>query len=206
MLRHLLVLTTAFTATSVLPVAVHAEASAPAPIATDDLRCMTQAIYYEAAREPADGRAAVAAVVLARLAHPAYPTSVCGVVFQGSMRATGCQFSFTCDGALARAPEPRLWREAEAIAVQALDGSAPARAFVATHYHARYVRPVWASSLTEVARIGQHIFYALGRTRTPPITAGIATAGPTSAIFSPWGLKLATLTPSAGGIAVTSSR
>src|SRR5690606_24048871 len=86
------------------------------------LKCLTQAIYYEAAREPIDGQRAVAQTVLNRLRHPAYPKSVCGVVFQGAARATGCQFSFTCDGSMLWAPEPALWRRAQGVARDALAG------------------------------------------------------------------------------------
>ena len=71
------------------------------------LDCLTSAIYYEAGQESTDGQRAVAQVVLNRVRHPAFPASVCGVVYEGSTRATGCQFTFTCDGSLARAPMPR---------------------------------------------------------------------------------------------------
>ena len=47
------------------------------------LLCLTQAVYYEAGFEPVDGRRAVAQVVLNRMRHPAFPKSVCGVVYQG---------------------------------------------------------------------------------------------------------------------------
>ena len=66
------------------------------------LQCLTEAVYYEARSESEEGQRAVAQVVLNRVRHPAYPNSVCGVVYQGSERVTGCQFSFTCDGALGR--------------------------------------------------------------------------------------------------------
>src|SRR6202007_1851665 len=62
------------------------------------VQCLSQAVYYEAAREPLKGQEAVAQVVLNRVRHPAYPKSVCGVVYQGSAKLTGCQFTFTCDG------------------------------------------------------------------------------------------------------------
>ena len=71
------------------------------------LECLTSAVYYEAGNESADGQQAVAQVVLNRVRHPAFPSSVCGVVYQGSTRATGCQFTFTCDGSLARRAERR---------------------------------------------------------------------------------------------------
>ena len=134
------------------------------------LKCLTQAVYYEAAVEPLDGRRAVAQVVLNRLRHPAYPKSVCGVVYQGSDRVTGCQFSFTCDGALLRAPALRPWREAEAVAREALAGHVEADVGTATHYHADYVLPRWAFELGKITQLGRHIFYrfrgAWGRSAT----------------------------------------
>lgn len=123
------------------------------------LRCLSQAIYYEAAREPLEGQRAVAQVVLNRVRHPAYPNSVCGVVFQGSARSTGCQFSFTCDGSLTWAPEPWLWRQVEAVAQEALDGFVETGVGSATHYHADYVAPYWAPTLVKMTKVGAHIFY-----------------------------------------------
>jgi len=123
------------------------------------LECLTSAIYYEAAQEPTDGQRAVAQVVLNRVRHPAFPNSVCGVVFEGSTRSTGCQFTFTCDGSMARAPVPALWNRARQVAQAALNGSVYAPAGLATHYHANYVVPYWASSLVKTAVEGAHIFY-----------------------------------------------
>ena len=123
------------------------------------LECLTQAVYYEAALEPEDGQRAVAQVVLNRARHPAYPASVCAVVYQGHERETGCQFSFTCDGALARAPMRVYWDKVRKIAHQALQGYVHAPVGNATHYHANYVVPYWASTLTKNAVVGRHIFY-----------------------------------------------
>ena len=123
------------------------------------LRCLTQAVYYEAANEPLQGRRAVAQVVLNRMRHPAYPNSVCGVVYQGIERGWGCQFSFVCDGALLRAPVPALWREAEGIASAALAGKLEPSVGTATHYHADYVLPKWAFQLAKITQLGRHIFY-----------------------------------------------
>ncbi|TIX52102.1 cell wall hydrolase [Alteraurantiacibacter aquimixticola] len=121
--------------------------------------CLTAAIYYEAGFEPADGQRAVAQVVINRVHHPAYPNSVCDVVFQGSERSTGCQFTFTCDGSLNRQPIPQAWDAAQDIARQALSGTVYEGVGLSTHYHADYVVPYWASSLAETATIGRHIFY-----------------------------------------------
>lgn len=122
------------------------------------LDCMTQAIYYEAANEPEDGRRAVAQVVLNRVRHSAFPNSVCGVVYQGSHRTTGCQFTFTCDGSLARAPAPRQWVQARRIAAEALAGEVYRPIGDATFYHANYVSPNWRG-LDRIDQIGLHIFY-----------------------------------------------
>lgn len=123
------------------------------------LTCLTQAVYFEAGREPTEGQEAVAQIVLNRVRHPAYPNSVCGVVYQGSARSTGCQFSFTCDGALARGVEPTVWARAEKVARRALDGFVLDAVGPATHYHADYVAPYWAPTLVKLTRIGDHIFY-----------------------------------------------
>jgi spore germination cell wall hydrolase CwlJ-like protein len=128
---------------------------------TDERRaqlCLTQAVYYEAGYEPLEGRRAVAQVVLNRLRHPAFPKSVCGVIYQGAGSRT-CQFTFVCDGALYRRPAPDAWRQAEEVARAALAGYVERSVGEATHYHADYVAPRWAPLLAKVAAIGQHIFY-----------------------------------------------
>jgi len=123
------------------------------------LECLTSAIYYEAGQESADGQRAVAQVVLNRVRHPAFPSTVCGVVYEGSTRATGCQFTFTCDGSLFHRPSDAGWERARKVAWSALTGSVYKPAGNATHYHADYVVPYWASSLTKNAVVGAHIFY-----------------------------------------------
>ena len=123
--------------------------------------CLAQAVYYEAATEGADGQRAVAQIVLNRMHHPGYPSSVCGVVYQGSESSTGCQFSFTCDGSLARVPSAWAWKQSNDVARAALRGSVFAGIGHSTHYHADYVLPYWADSLDKVVQIRRHIFYRL---------------------------------------------
>ena len=123
------------------------------------LECLTSAVYYEAGNEVPDGQRAVAQVVLNRVRHPAFPSSVCDVVYQGSTRATGCQFTFTCDGSLGRRPSAASWARARQVAEAALAGAVFTPAGYATHYHANYVVPYWASSLAKNAVVGAHIFY-----------------------------------------------
>jgi hypothetical protein len=132
------------------------------------LQCLTSAVYYEAANEPDAGKRAVAQVVVNRWANRAFPKTICGVIDQGAP-APGCQFSFMCDGALARRPSPTGWRDAEAIARAALKGYVETSVGAATHYHADYVVPVWAATMLKLTKLGRHIFY-----RWPGAAADIA--------------------------------
>ncbi|WP_285017300.1 cell wall hydrolase [Novosphingobium sp. fls2-241-R2A-195] len=122
------------------------------------LTCLAAAGLYEAGDDAA-GERAVMQVVLNRVRHGVYPASVCGVVFQGSELSTGCQFTFTCDGAMTRRPAPEAWRRARVLAAAALSGAVDPAVGDATHYHADYVYPYWAPSLTKVAQVGAHVFY-----------------------------------------------
>lgn len=126
---------------------------------TQALECLTSAVYYEAGNESDDGQRSVAQVVLNRVRHPAFPSTVCGVVYQGSTRSTGCQFTFTCDGSLQRRPDAANWNRARRIAEAALNGAVYAPVGFATHYHAYYVVPYWASTLAKSAVVGAHLFY-----------------------------------------------
>ena len=121
--------------------------------------CLAAAVIYEAG-DDSGGERAVAQVILNRVRHPAYPKTVCGVVFQGSERSTGCQFTFTCDGALVRrSPSAAAWTRAQEVAAAALGGSVDRRVGWATHYHTNWVVPYWRSSLDKIAQVGTHLFY-----------------------------------------------
>ncbi|MGE5567328.1 MAG: cell wall hydrolase [Parcubacteria group bacterium] len=121
-----------------------------------DLDCLTEAVYYEARGEGPAGEAAVAQVVLNRVRHPAFPKTICGVVFQG------CQFSFACNGAMSRHREAAAWRESRRIAQRALAGAVVANIGNATHFHTLGVNPGWGSNLMRVAQVGYHVFYRMG--------------------------------------------
>lgn len=131
--------------------------------------CLAAALVYEAGDDPI-GEKAVGQVILNRLRHPAFPKSVCGVVFEGSTRRTGCQFTFTCDGAILRwRPSPDQWARAQALAAQALNGAVYRPVGHATHYHTDWVVPYWQSSLDKIAKIGTHLFFRwTGWWGTPP--------------------------------------
>lgn len=122
------------------------------------LTCLTAAIVYEAGDDP-PGERAVAQVVLNRLRHPVFPKAVCDVIFQGSDRQTGCQFTFTCDGALDRPPNPAAWARAKAIADAALSGFVFRPVGTATHYHTDWVVPYWRDTLDKIAIVHSQIFY-----------------------------------------------
>ncbi|OYW41057.1 MAG: cell wall hydrolase [Brevundimonas sp. 12-68-7] len=127
-----------------------------------DLECLTQAAYFEARGEGSDGMRAVVQVVLNRARHGAFPNSVCGVVFQGSNRRVGCQFSFTCDGSLRGRPNQAAWNRARDIASAALSGAVYAGVGNATHFHTTAVSPRWRNSLVRVNQVGSHVFYRFG--------------------------------------------
>lgn len=175
--------TLAFTQAAVQPASPFAAGDLQSASGKTAMQCLTQAVYYEAAREPVDGRRAVAQVILNRMRHPAFPKSVCGVVYQGSTRP-GCQFSFTCDGSLLRRPDPGLWQQAARIAYDALNGYVEKAVGYATHYHANYVFPYWAPRLTKLTRIGAHIFYRWPGTWGKPASFGGQYAG--NEVIPPW--------------------
>jgi spore germination cell wall hydrolase CwlJ-like protein len=121
--------------------------------------CLATAAWYEAGNDPS-GQRAVIQVVLNRLRHPSFPKTVCGVVFQGSERKTGCQFSFTCDGSMARRlPSTSNWVRARTLSENAVNGAVDTAVGQATHFHADYVAPWWGPKLEQISKIGSHIFY-----------------------------------------------
>jgi spore germination cell wall hydrolase CwlJ-like protein len=152
-------------------------------------RCMAEAIYYEARSESRQGQLAVAEVVVNRVRSKFYPDTICGVVYQGSERSTGCQFSFTCDGSMKARPRGAAWREANALASQVLMGAVRPVTHRATHYHTTAIDPYWSASLVETTRIGAHVFYRLPTKReraiiredeaTPEAPAEVAADAPT---------------------------
>lgn len=133
-------------------------AQAGGPNHAGEVRCLAEAIYYESRGEPVRGQQAVAEVVANRVRSRAYPNTYCGVVYQRSRNV--CQFSWACDSR--RAPPRGLqWQRAQEIAERVHEGWEPRVAPGATHFHATYVRPGWASRLPRVGQIGTHVFYRL---------------------------------------------
>jgi spore germination cell wall hydrolase CwlJ-like protein len=135
--------------------------------------CLATAVYYEAG-DDAVGQRAVAQVIVNRMRHPAFPKTICGVVFQGSERTTGCQFSFTCDGAMFRyRPSGAAWQRARDVARLALNGSVYAAVGHATHYHTDWVVPYWSARLEKITEVHTHLFFRWsGWWGTPPAFRG----------------------------------
>jgi hypothetical protein len=155
-----------------------------------DLECLTQAVYYEARGESPRGQYAVAQVVMNRVKHPAFPKSVCAVVFQGAGHR-GCQFSFACDGSMRRGHESDAWGRARKVATRALAGAALADIGSATHFHTTAVSPIWAPHMLRVSQVGMHVFYrfsprklhaAPGLPPLPGVEAAVLTSGPVTDI------------------------
>jgi spore germination cell wall hydrolase CwlJ-like protein len=142
------------------------------------MRCLSEAIYFEARGEPEQGQAAVAQVVLNRVRSGIFPSNVCAVVYQDRNHPFACQFSFACDGSSLRIEEPSAWATATQIAEQVVSGANyNPKVAEALNYHANYVYPDWAGELRRVDRIGTHIFYAMrGGVNWAPSARGDAPA------------------------------
>ncbi len=159
-------------------------------------RCLSEAIYYEARGETQRGQVAVAEVIMNRVRSGYYPNTICAVVYQGSERSTGCQFTFTCDGSKADRPRGRAWDRSQRVATAVMLGYTRPITQNATHYHTHAVNPVWNSGLVETANIGSHVFYRMpnrserahyqaalnrrleGRRRAEPAPAEVAAPAP----------------------------
>jgi spore germination cell wall hydrolase CwlJ-like protein len=146
----------------------HATWSTQLRAAKNDLSCLATAIYFEARGEPQDGQMAVGRVILNRTADHAYPSTVCGVVYQNANRRNACQFSFACDGVPDRISDTRTYREIEqrAKTLLACGTRCPQLGNIAaqsTSFHSTSVRPSWSSRLTRLGRVGHHIFYKDGK-------------------------------------------
>ncbi|OYX95839.1 MAG: cell wall hydrolase [Caulobacter sp. 35-67-4] len=185
--------------TSIRPAAPFSMAHASAVDRARALQCLTTAIYYEAATEPDAGQQAVAQVILNRARHPAFPATVCGVVFQGSEHA-GCQFSFACDGSMGRGRERGAWNRAQKIASRALSGAVMNEVGSATHFHTTGVSPGWGPRLLKVAQVGMHVFYRFGGRNGAP-GAFSSTPRPSTLDDLPNAPEIASITADGKGMA-----
>ncbi|MCF3936091.1 cell wall hydrolase [Acuticoccus sp. M5D2P5] len=126
----------------------------------ESVKCLAQAVYFEARGESVRGQEAVAQVVINRVKNPAYPDDVCSVVFQNRKWYNRCQFTFACDRIPDVVRDPEAWEIAMTIATN----YAEKKIWIddvgaSTHYHTVNVSPKWAPLMRRVKTIGDHIFY-----------------------------------------------
>ena len=121
---------------------------------SSDMKCLAQAVYFEARGEPIEGQLAVARVVINRAGSGLYPSDYCSVITQRA------QFSFVKAGRIPQADESSAaWSRAKAVAQIAHQDLWKSDAGDALYFHATYVSPSWARRKTQLARIDTHIFY-----------------------------------------------
>ena len=143
-----------------------------------EANCLAEAIYYEARSESRSGQIAVAQVIQNRILSKHYPDTICDVVYQGSERTTGCQFSFTCDGSLEKAPRGKAWERSKKVASYVMTQTPRSLIGRSTHYHTDYVDPVWNKNLTRTVQVGNHIFYRFPFKEKRTSTASLSIAPP----------------------------
>lgn len=120
-----------------------------------DLMCLAVTIYHEARGETPEGQAAVASVVMQRVATPGrWGSTVCDVTVP-------VQFSYLKkDMSFAPITDYNRWVLAVDIATVAMVEGPDPWLEDADHYHTVNVNPRWNKSMTVVTTIGNHIFYA----------------------------------------------
>ena len=162
------------------------------------VKCLTEAIYFEARGEPVRGQIAVGQVILNRVRSPQFPQTICGVVYQGQMHP-GCQFSFACDGHTDMPRNDAEWAQAQDLARKITSGQVwlPEVGY-STYYHANYVRPGWVDAMNKIDTIGRHIFYKKRNEQPYVVEQASATPAPSAAT-----LALASTSPSDNSISAT---
>jgi len=142
-------------------------------------RCLAEAVYYEARSESKSGQKAVAEVVQNRVKSKHYPNTICGVVYQGAERTTGCQFSFTCDGSTMKEPRGKYWERSQEIATLMVTGGVQPFTERSTHYHTVAINPHWSGNLRPTKQIGSHKFYRFKFRERPAPSVSVSVAPPT---------------------------
>ena len=123
------------------------------------VKCLAEAIYFEARGENIIGQYAVAEVILNRVDDEQFPNSVCKVVSEGAMKLHSCQFSYNCDGKPEYINDFKSYKRILKLANIFYNGTARLLTEGATFYHSRDVAPSWTANLKQTKEIGRHIFY-----------------------------------------------
>ena len=133
----------------------------------EEIFCLARNIYFEAGNQPLAGKLAVGHVVINRRNNGLFPNTICEVVYDGGTRRNRCQFSWYCDGKSDTPKYGPTWEDSMIVAEWLSTNLYNTSEFTiphdylegATHYHATYVYPNWASHMQEVVKIQDHIFY-----------------------------------------------
>lgn len=135
--------------------------SLPRPKLTSEMKCLAEAIYFEARGEALVGQYAVGEVIINRVLSKNFPNSVCGVISEGSTRRNACQFSYNCDGKLEIITEKKIYERILKLSQMLLEPSARFLTNGATFYHSKLVNPSWSKKFIKTNEIGNHVFYKL---------------------------------------------
>ena len=133
----------------------------PKPRLTSEMKCLAEAIYFEARGEALEGQYAVGEVIINRVLSKDFPNSVCGVISEGANRLNACQFSYNCDGKLETITEKKIYERILKLSQMLLEPSARFLTSGATFYHSKLVSPSWSKKFTKTNEIGNHVFYKL---------------------------------------------
>ncbi len=133
----------------------------PKPKVTSEMKCLAEAIYFEARGEAIEGQYAVGEVIINRVLSKDFPNSVCGVISEGASRLNACQFSYNCDGKLETITEKKIYERILKLSKMLLEPSARFLTSGATFYHSKLVSPSWSKKFIKTNEIGNHVFYKL---------------------------------------------
>ncbi len=128
---------------------------------TSEMKCLAEAIYFEARGETIEGQYAVGEVIINRVLSNEFPSSVCGVISEGANRLNACQFSYNCDGKLETINEKKIYGRILKLSKILLEPSARFLTGGATFYHSKFVSPSWSKKFLKTNEIGNHVFYKL---------------------------------------------
>ena len=124
-----------------------------------ELKCLSEALYFEARGEQIEGQIAVADVIINRKNSKRFPSTICGVVSEGSHKRNACQFSYNCDGKLELIYDKKTYKRIVKLSSMILNGAFSDVTNGATFFHASEVSPSWSKKFKKTRKIGRHIFY-----------------------------------------------
>jgi len=118
---------------------------------TDDLVCLSKAIYFESRGEPYKGQVAVAHVIVNRSNNSKFPDNICKVILQPN------QFHFYKQ---AKVRDQESYKRAEEIATKVLDGEYkdPTNGALFFAHHSAVKNRTVYKRYTRL-QIGQHYFW-----------------------------------------------